>query len=226
MGTKIRFSIALRARRLALATVATIPLVLSGCISLLPKPGKPPVIAQLRSGEVGRIANQVPFTISVGVPIMARAIGGDKVAIITENSAIAYIDGLLLSATAPISIQNVILETFDKSLAFRAVARGGTNSRADFELLFDVSRFEVSEPRARQNGLATIALTARLIDTQTRRPLAIRQFTATAAAKRGHVTEPALALEAATQNVSLEILNWAQSAGLAFNQPIAARPAK
>ncbi len=212
--------------KLNIAAALVLPIALGGCISVLPKPGKPPVIAQLRGGDIPINSQKAPFTISIGVPIMARAIGGDRVAVVTENSAIAYVDGLLLSATAPISIQNVILETFDKSQAFKAVARGGTNSRADFELLFDVSRFDVTEPRSRRDGVASINITARLIDTQTRRPLAIRQFSANAGAKRGSVTEPALALEAATQKVSQDILNWTLETGSLVNQPIAARPAK
>ena len=206
---------------LALTTIS----VLGGCISLLPKQGKPPVIAQLRAGDIRASETQVPFTISIGQPIMARAIAGERIAVAAENSGILYVDGLLLAAIAPISIQNVILDTFDKSMAFRAVVRGGTNSRADFEILFDVARFDVTQPKSRQDGSANIVITARLIDVTTRRPLAIRQFSANAPARRGDVTEPALALEAATRKISTEILAWAISSGLE-NQAKAALPAK
>lgn len=217
----LKFRLAKRAI-LALGTIS----LLSGCISLLPKQGKPPVIAQLRAANISLNATQAPFTISIAQPIMPRAIAGERIAVTGENSAILYVDGLLLAAIAPISIQNVILDTFDRSSAFRAVVRGGTNSRADYEILFDVARFDVTQPKFRQDGTANITITARLIDVKTRRPLAIKQFSASAPAKRGNVTEPALALEAVTQKVSQEILNWSISSGLAFNQSSAALPAK
>ncbi len=192
-------------------------LVLTGCISLLPKPGKPPTIYPLSPiKDFQKYEDQVPFNISIGLPSLPRANSGIEIVAKQRNGTIAYIDGLNLASSAPISIQNIIIGTFDKSMAFRAVVRGLSATRPDFELFIDVAVFEVEMPYKKSNGKAVIELTARLIDGKSRKPLAIKVFKAEQDAQKGDEEEAAIALEIATQNLSKELLDWSINAGRAY----------
>lgn len=193
--------------------------LIGGCVSLLPKPGKPPITVPLRaSQDVVRKAQQAPFTIAVGMPNMPRSLSGSQVAAIQDDGSIAYIERLALASNAANSIQNVILGTFDKAVAFRSAVRASANARADYEIILDVSRFEVTLPKWRTAGVANVEITARLVDVKLRRPLASRIFTSSAPAEHGDASNAALALETATQTISVEIMDWAISAGRAFYQ--------
>ncbi|KAF0186283.1 MAG: hypothetical protein FD163_951 [Hyphomonadaceae bacterium] len=198
--------------------LGTVPLV-SGCVSVLPKPGNSPIVVPLRAPNVvARAQTQAPFSISVGLPVMPHALAGVEVTALQDDGSIAYVEGVKFASPAPIGIQSIILGTFDKAVAFRASVRTGSTAKADFELALDVNVFEVTMPQRREAGTAKIEATARLIDIATHRPLATRIFTSTVPAPSGDANQPALALELATQNMAVEIMTWAQSTGRAFSE--------
>ena len=184
-------------------------LPLGGCISLLPKPGKPPMLAPMVSDyTVEEFAEPTSYTLAVDLPDMPRAIGGYQVVALTEKGTYAYISGLRMATPAPNAVQNILIGTFEKAKAFKAVVRGNTPIRTDFELAIDVPRYEVTTPKWRKDGVARIDISVRIIDATTRVPLAAKTFTATADAQKGDAIEAANALERATNVVSVEIMNW------------------
>ncbi|GBF58159.1 hypothetical protein PbB2_01831 [Candidatus Phycosocius bacilliformis] len=186
---------------------------LAGCITLLPKPGKPPAIVDLRADPaVARLDKQAAFTIGIGEPTMPALMVGSQVVVLRKDRTFAYVEGLRLSSTAPLSIQNVVLETFDRAGAARAAVRAVTIARPDYELHFDVSAFQVTEPQGRTKGVARIEATARLIDVYSGKPLASQVIVGEAPALRGDVTQPARALEQATRNFAQKAMVWAVAA--------------
>lgn len=213
LGMKIRKTSAIIA-----IMFGTLPL-LTGCVSVLPKPGSSPIIVPLRaSNSVDRAASQAPFSIAVGLPVMPHALAGVEVTALQSDGSIAYVEGVKFASPAPIGIQSIILGTFDKAVAFRASSRTSSTARSDFELALDVNVFEVTMPQRREAGTAKVEATARLIEISTRRPLATKIFTSSVPAPAGDANQPALALELATQNMALEIMTWAQSTGRAFSE--------
>lgn len=193
-----------------LLAIATITAPVAGCITLLPKPGKPPAVVAMRADPaVPRQAQQSPFTIGIGVPTMPAILLGNQVAVMRKDRTFAYVDGLRFSASAPLSIQNVVLETFDLAGSTRAAVRAVTIARPDYELHFDVSAFQVTEPQGRTKGVARIEATARLIEVYSGKPLASKVITGEAIAARGDVTQPARALEQATRNFAIKAMQWA-----------------
>lgn len=197
--------------------MAALSALLGGCVSLLPNQDKPPIIVPFRAANnIVKSQVQSPFSVSIGMPNMPRAMSGNQITLEQSDGTIAYIDEVNFSAPANLSIQNVILETFDKAATFRASVRANSNARADFELALDVNSFQVTMPSRTQAGVAKIEVTARLVNVNNRRPLATKIFTAQAPAVRGEPSMPALALETATQDLALQIMEWTQSTGRAF----------
>ena len=156
-----------------------------------------------------RQAVQSPFTIGIGVPTMPAMLLGNQIAVLRKDRTFAYVEGLRFSASAQLLIQNVVLETFDLAGSSRAAVRAVTIARPDYELHFDVSDFQVTEPQGRTRGMARIEATARLIDVYSGKPLASKVITGEAIAARGDVTQPARALEQATRSFAIKAMQWA-----------------
>ncbi len=182
---------------------------LGGCITLLPKPGKPPSIVTMRADPtLIRSQTPAPFTMGVGLPTMSAILASNKIAVRGENGAYAYVDRLIWSAAAPQTIQNVILETYDRTGTARAAVRALTVARPDYEVHFDINAFEVTEPEGRRPGIARIEAGVRLVEVYTGKPLAATIFLVEVPAPRGDRTVPALALETATRQMALQAVNW------------------
>jgi cholesterol transport system auxiliary component len=218
--TKSAFRLA-QSGALILSLMATT--LVSGCITLLPKPGKPPSIVTLRADPtLLRSQNPAPFTIGVGLPTMPAILAGNKIAVRQEDGGYAYVDRLQLSAAAPQAIQSLILETYDRAGGARAAVRALTVARPDFEIHFDINAFEVTEPEGRQPGIARIESGVRLVEVYTGRPLASTILSAEVPAPRGERTNPALALEKATRQLALQAVNWSVRTATPFHASRAA----
>jgi cholesterol transport system auxiliary component len=184
-------------------------LLSGGCITLLPKPPKPPSVVTMRADPtIVRSQNPAPFTMGIGLPTLPALLATNKVAVRTEGGTYAFVDRLILSASAPDTLQNVILETYDRAGAARAAVRALTVARPDYEVHFDIIAFEVTQPEGRTPGIARVEAGVRLIEVYTGRPLASTVIKAEAPAPRGDRTTPALALEAATRKMAFEAMTW------------------
>jgi cholesterol transport system auxiliary component len=184
-------------------------LMSGGCITLLPKPPKPPSVVTMRADPtLLRSQTPAPFTMGIGLPTLPALLATNKVAVRAEGGTYAFVDRLILSASAPDTLQNVILETFDRAGATRAAVRALTVARPDFEVHFDIIAFEVTQPAGRRPGVARVEAGVRLVEVYTGRPLAATVIKAEAPAPRGDRTTPALALEVATRKMALEAMNW------------------
>lgn len=139
---------------------------------------------------------------------MPALLASNKIAVRGDDGAYGYVDRLQLSAAAPQTIQNVILETFDRAGGVRAAVRALTVARPDYEVHFDVNAFEVTEPDGGQPGIARIESGVRLVEVTTGRPLASTIILAEVPAPRGERTVPARALEKATRQLALQAMNW------------------
>lgn len=181
----------------------------SGCITLLPKPGKPPTLVTMRADPtLVRSQSPAPFSIGIGMPMMSSILSSNKIVVRGDNGAYAYVDRLILSAAAPQTIQDVILETYDKAGAVRAAVRALTVARPDFEVHFDINAFEVTQPEGRTPGIARVEAGVRLVEVYTGRPLASTTIKVEVPAQRGDRTVPALALETATRQMAVQAMNW------------------
>jgi ABC-type uncharacterized transport system auxiliary subunit len=196
--------------RATLGTIALTGVLLSGgCITLLPKPGKPPSVVTMRADPaLVRSATPAPFSVGIGLPTMPALLATNKVAVRSNEGTYAFVDRLILSASAPDTLQNVILETFDRAGAVKAAVRALTVARPDYEVHFDMIAFEVTQPEGRTPGVARVEAGVRLVEVYTGRPLASTVIKAEAPASRGDRTNAAIALEAATRKMAFEAMTW------------------
>jgi ABC-type uncharacterized transport system auxiliary subunit len=192
--------------RATLGTIALTGVLLSGgCITLLPKAGKPPSVVTMRADPaLVRATTPAPFSMGIGLPTMPALLATNKVAVRSNDGTYAFVDRLILSASAPDTLQNVILETFDRAGAAKAAVRALTVARPDYEVHFDMIAFEVTQPEGRTPGVARVEAGVRLVEVYTGRPLASTVIKAEAPAPRGDRTNAAIALEAATRKMAFE----------------------
>jgi ABC-type uncharacterized transport system auxiliary subunit len=206
---------------ISLATASL--LVSAGCVTLLPKPGKPPSIVTMRADPtLVRAPQPAPFSMGIGLPTLPAILASNKVAVRQDDGSYAYVDRLVLSATSSQTIQNVVLETFDKAGAVTAAVRALTVARPDFEVHFDVNAFEVTLPEGRKPGTARVEAGVRIVEVYTGRPLASTVITTEVQAPRGNRMVPAVALEAATQQMAVQAMNWSVRTALPFHASRAA----
>ncbi len=185
-----------------------IPTMLGGCVSLLPKPGKPALIAPFYASKDIVAREAIDKSIIIDVPQMPRSLATNEIMVNLPDGSLAYVDGVNLIAPAPKAIQSLLIETFDKSLAFKLVGRETTTLRANYFLALDVTRFDVTEPGWRKPGHANVTISARLINYYDRSAIANKVFEIDTIAKKGNAIEPALALQSATQIAAGQILDW------------------
>jgi ABC-type uncharacterized transport system auxiliary subunit len=155
-----------------------------------------------------RVSSPAPFSIGIGYPTVPALLATNKVAVRMDGGSYAFVDRLILSASAPDTIQNVVLETFDRAGAAKAAVRALTVARPDYEVHFDINAFEVTQPDGRQPGIARVAAGVRLVESATGKPLASTVILSEVPAPRGDRTVPAIALEAATRKMAQEAMTW------------------
>jgi ABC-type uncharacterized transport system auxiliary subunit len=188
-----------------------------GCITLLPKAGKPPSIVTMRADPaIIRSRTPAPFSMGIGMPTMPALLATNKVAVRMDGGTYAFVDRLILSASAPDTLQNVILETYDRAGAAKAAVRALTVARPDYEVHFDIIAFEVTQPEGRTPGVARVEAGVRLVEVYTGKPLASTVIKAEAPAPRGDRTNPAVALEAATRKMAFEAMTWSIASATPF----------
>lgn len=197
-------------RRTGLAVLALAAAGLaSGCISLLPDPGEPDAVMDMAADPATpAVRDPLPVSLGVGIPVLTRMHGSQQIVVVGEDGSYAYLAGVRLAANAGTSVQNVVLGTFDRSGAVRGAVRSLTIARPDFELNFDLDRFDVTRPEGRADGTARISGTARLTVSLTGQIIATRRFEATAPAQRGRPIEAVRGLETATRLFARQAHDW------------------
>ena len=118
--------------------------MLSGCISLLPKPPPPPRTYVLEARAVEPLQGEpVDAVIAIAQPTGERAILGFDL-IWRTGDTIAYVDQSQWSNRAADALQQILAETITNQGRFRASTRSG-EARADYEIRWEVLDFEVRE---------------------------------------------------------------------------------
>lgn len=181
--------------------------LLSGCVSLLPKPPPPPMIYSLRAGQIAKMEG-VPKDAVIGVaePAAPRSVAGADI-VWRSDGAIAFMDRAAWDGAAPDLLQDLLIDTMDRRGGVRAVVRVGGGVRSDANLQWDVLAFEVVEEGAKLE--AVFSVTARLVDLRTRAITHTERFEARAPISQRSGRAAAAALERAAGDASVKIADWA-----------------
>src|SRR5262249_32940530 len=107
------------------ASVLIAAVLLSGCISLLPKAPPPPRTFLLSAGDVARAQGApIAAVMAVAAPTGDRALLGAEMAWNTGDE-LAYVDHTQWSAHADDALQAMLVETLSRQGRFRAAGRTG-----------------------------------------------------------------------------------------------------
>jgi ABC-type uncharacterized transport system auxiliary subunit len=140
------------------ASILLLPLVLGGCISLLPEPPPPPRVFVLESADVAPLSQRIDATIAVAQPTGERTIMGTDV-IWRTGDELAYVAQTQWSARSEFALQNMLIHTLARQGAFNSATRAG-ESRAQYEVRWDVLDFEVQEGSMQARFVADVRIVA------------------------------------------------------------------
>ena len=119
---------------------------LGGCSSLLPGKGASPDVFKLPSpGGAPASARTAKNNLQlvVDVPIAARALDTDRIAVRSDTYQLAYLSGARWDDNAPRVVQARLIEALEHSGFAAGVGRAEDAIRADFSLVSDLRNFEV-----------------------------------------------------------------------------------
>lgn len=197
-----------------LTGAAASAMALTACVSLLPEP-QPTTLYRLTSaaGEEGRArAPRGAPVIRINRPVMSRALALDRLALSTGEGRIAYMSQVNWVSPAPVLIQELMLDTFDRQAAQVSAARPDDAVTARWDLRTEVRRFEAVYDRGEDAApRVDIYMRARLIDTENRGVTAVRSFETSrraAANRQGQIVD---AFSQAASEAVKELTAWAET---------------
>lgn len=135
------------------------PLLLGGCISLLPEPPPPPQVFALEARDLERMAAApVDGVIAIAQPSGERSILGTDV-VWRNGDQLAFVNQMQWSNRADSALQSMLIETMTRQGRFTAATRYG-EARANYELRWEVLDFEVREESMEAKFVADVHLLA------------------------------------------------------------------
>lgn len=196
------------------AVLLLAPVLLGGCISLLPEPPPPPRIFVLEAGDVARAqAGPVDAVVAVATPSGERSILGSELGWRTGDE-LAFVAQTQWSSRADTALQSLVVDTLVREQRFHAAVRSG-EARADYEVRWEVLDFEVDSVAMRARFVADV----KLIDTRTRRIMAQNIISAEAPVADRSASVAAQALAAAARSGAGQISVFAADAAARATDP-------
>jgi cholesterol transport system auxiliary component len=188
-------------------------LALTGCSasSLLAPSGSPPKIYTLSAPkEVASSASQAKWQLLIAMPAAVANLNTTRIAIIPAPSRMDYYADVTWADRPPAMLQELLLQSFDRSGRIPAVQRQSGGLKSDFLLTTEIEDFEVDTTAAEM--CAHIRIAARLVRSRDREIVAARSFDATVPS--GSSFDGAIAaFDSALQSVLPQMVDWTLTQG-------------
>ncbi|MBB5391047.1 MULTISPECIES: ABC-type transport auxiliary lipoprotein family protein [unclassified Herbaspirillum] len=192
-------------------------LSLSAACSILPK-SEPVAIYRLPALAAGQAvaAASTPAapasqrSLKIITPYGGRAIDSERILVLPEGNLIQSYQGARWSDPAPVLLRNRLLQAFSADGRTRNLSTDDNNVAADLELGGDLVAFQTEY----RNGapVVVIQFNARMVDTASRRIIAVRSFNVSQPVAGTKVPEVVNAFGAASGALAAEILDWVTGA--------------
>jgi cholesterol transport system auxiliary component len=184
--------------------------LLSGCGNLLAPSGDPAKLYMLHApAQVTTNAPQARWQLLIAAPDAPLDLNNARIAVAPTPDRIDYYANVSWSDRPPAVLQELLLQSFDRSGRIGAVQRQSGGLKADFILTCDIQDFQVeSSPEP----VAHISLTARLVRTRDRAIVASKKFEASTPAG-GNFDGAIAAFDAGLQTVLPQMVDWTLSQG-------------
>jgi cholesterol transport system auxiliary component len=188
-----------------------IPLILAGCSgNLLAPSGSPPQLYRLSAPtELTIDAPPGHWQLAIDEPTATQDLNTSRIAVAPANDQIDYYAGVMWIDRPPVMLQQLLLDSFDRSGRIAAAQRQTSGVRSDFVLVTDLRDFEIET----FDGPAVhISVTARLVRTRDRSIVASRIFEARTPAGTG-LDATIAAFDQALRGVLTQIAGWTVAQG-------------
>jgi len=174
--------------------------LLSGCITLLPKPGAPPNTFVLDAADVTRAdGGAIPVVVAVADPQGEHALLGTDMVWRTGDQ-IAFIAGTQWSAHGDDALQSLLIQTISQQGRVTAAVRAG-DAAANYEVHWDIVDFEVDDAGMQAKFAANVTV----LDARTQRVIAAQLVSANAPVASRSASLAAQALTRAAREGSARI---------------------
>ena len=195
------------------APLACAGLMLSACVSVLPKPAPAPTVYRLTVPEYADRQAVVPSkVINIEYPLAPRPIGGADIMLSSDNRSLTAAANAHWAEPVPDMIRNTLIDALAANSDITGVIPKGS-TRVPFRLNTDVRRFEAVFDRGPESGpLAIVQLNLSLTGTKSRNLISTRTIRTEARASTASVSAIVSAQEAATLDATRQITQWLDSA--------------
>jgi cholesterol transport system auxiliary component len=184
--------------------------LLSGCGGLLAPSGSPAKLYTLHApAQVTSNAPQAHWQLLIAMPDARLDINNARIAVAPTATRIDYFADVSWADRPPAMLQELLLESFDRSGRIGAVQRQGGGLKADFILNCDLQDFQVE---SLPGAVVHVGLTARLVRTRDRTIVASRKFESSSPAG-GDFDGAIAAFNADLQTLLPQIVDWTLSQG-------------
>lgn len=164
-----------------LGAIALATLSLSACVNLLPKPGPAPDLYRVDAPLLDKTGQHFNAIIVVTRPRAPRSLAGQDLLVRDKNGFAALAQASWVSPTEEL-MQDLLLDTLQRTDRFRAVLRPEQGAKANYEVQWRILRFEADMREG--EGKAYFAASFTLLE-YSGRNIALQKIVETEAPIRG-----------------------------------------
>jgi cholesterol transport system auxiliary component len=179
---------------------------LSGCSSVLPAPA-PVQLYVLRPDLMPPMGPPVRWRLAVATPDASAALDTTRIALIRTATTMDYYANSAWPDRAPLLLQRMLVEAFEKSGRIQAVDRDTAGLTADFVLQTELRNFEARYEGP--NPQVQVTIEAKMVQIPDRMIVSSTNVTQTANASANTVDSVVLAFDQATGAAINQITSWA-----------------
>ncbi len=177
---------------------------------LLKPSGEPAKLYMLHApAQVAANAPQVRWQLLIAAPNAPLDLDNSRIAVAPTPSRVDYYANVSWADRPPAMLQELLLQSFDRSGRIGAVQRQSGGLKADFILNCDLQDFQVEST---PEPVVHISLTAKLVRTRDRTIVASRRFESSSPAG-GNFDGAIAAFDADLQTMLPQIVDWTLSQG-------------
>lgn len=191
-----------RAGRLAsIAAAGLLGLALAGCAAS-------PALTVFSLSAPERLpatARPLPGLLLVAPPTAIQILATERIVVREANGSLSYLPEAQWADQLPALLQSRLVAAFENSRRIGGVSRPGDRVTPDFQLNTEVRAFEIDVA----GGVAVVELSVRAVSEASGRIARARVFRATAPVGAVTPVSAVGALDAALQDVLVEIVGWA-----------------
>lgn len=182
-----------------------------GACSIIPEPPPAPRIYPLRAAVQPSADAPAAMVIAVPEPTVSNVLAGEDI-VWMRDGILGYMERGVWSSRTPIALQALVIETIDGQNLVMAAIRSGEGPRADAELRWQVTDFQVEERGDRL--VARFGADLKLMNGRTRTVYAATRISEEAPIPQRSATAAARVLQTLAQRNAAKIGEWAANAAM------------